>query len=388
MRQRAKHVLLAGLGLALGGAALAFFIRQLRGQWADVWACLRAAKAACLVLALGLIGALYWFRVVRWRLFLSPVKRVGWRSATGATCIGFMANNTLPVRAGELIRAYLLHQKEGVAFGHSLASVGLARVFDLIGLSVVLLVAWVLLSFQVSGGRHVSPEAGGAPEPVDSARQEGELNGADAGDRTRRARESGRPLMERIWRRGLLLVAAALAGTFVLIGVAVFPGPFLKAAELCTRILPGGWRGPANGFFRSITEAMGFLKHPGAVALAVGCSAGVWMAQGLSNYAVCLALGVRMGLAGALLAAVVVSVAVALPQAPGYLGTFHLAALLAAQSFGVSEGPAGAFALLLWAVNVVPITLVGLGFLWWEGLSLRRLTAASRRIRREAGTAG
>jgi hypothetical protein len=48
-----------------------------------------------------------------------------------------------------------------------------------------------------------------------------------------------------------------------------------------------------------------------------------------------------------------------------------------AQLFGVEAGTAGAFAIVLWAVHTVPITMVGLACVWYEGLSLRGLARAA-----------
>src|SRR5207253_4059535 len=57
-----------------------------------------------------------------------------------ATAIGFMANNLLPVRAGEFARAYVAQQHLPVRFSTALASVGVERVLDgllLVGLMML-----------------------------------------------------------------------------------------------------------------------------------------------------------------------------------------------------------------------------------------------------------
>ncbi len=381
-----KRKLLIAFGFALSGAALVFFIHRLRGHWTEVFECFRQADYRYLALGIAMLFVLYWFRVVRWRLFLRPIKRVSGLSATSATCIGFMANNTLPIRLGELIRPYLLHRKEGVGFAHALATVGLARVFDLIGLSVLLLITWALLPSHISGELPAGPgpEAGTAAVGISGGQPgtPGTQGAVAAGDTL--GHDDGR-LVGRVWRGGLVLVVLAAIFMAFLLGLAVFPAPFLKAGEVCTRFLPVAWRGSADNFLRSITEAMGFLKDWKGVALAVAYSVGLWLSQGLGTYALALALGLELGLGGSFLAVIAVSAAVALPQAPGYLGVFQLAAALAAESFQVGKADAGAFALLMWLVNIVPITLVGLGFLWYEGLSLRKLTAASQQMGEKTG---
>src|SRR5205085_268254 len=61
-----------------------------------------------------------------------------------ATAIGFMANNLLPVRAGEFARAYAASRQLPVRFSTALASVGVERMFD--GLMLVSLMAVALAS--------------------------------------------------------------------------------------------------------------------------------------------------------------------------------------------------------------------------------------------------
>jgi uncharacterized membrane protein YbhN (UPF0104 family) len=155
----------------------------------------------------------------------------------------------------------------------------------------------------------------------------------------------------------------------------------VRVGERCTLLLPGSWRAHAVHFLHSVAEAMGFLKSWRSVALALLCSAGVWLAQGLSTYALTRGLGMEIGLAGSFFVVIVTAVAVAAPQGPGYLGIFQVAVVKACEVFQAAPSESGALALLMWLVNIIPITLVGLGFLWYEGLSLRKLVSASRELR-------
>lgn len=62
---------------------------------------------ALLSLAIGVALTGYWVRAWRWRLILHPMKEVGVHDLFAATVIGFMANNVLPLRPGEVARAYV-----------------------------------------------------------------------------------------------------------------------------------------------------------------------------------------------------------------------------------------------------------------------------------------
>jgi len=106
---------------------------------------------------------------------------------------------------------------------------------------------------------------------------------------------------------------------------------------------------------------------------------------GLSTYTLSLAFGLPLGVTGGFFVTVCVALGVALPQAPGYVGVFHVAAKLGAEVFQAPEAGAFAFANMLWVVNVVPITLVGLAFLWYEGASLQALVHASRQAASQGG---
>ena len=369
MKRETKRRLVLAAGLLVSAVTLFYFLERLGGQWPEVVGTFRRANYLYLIPGIGFLAVLYTFRVVRWRLLVSPVKKVRAMSVASATCIGFMANCVLPARVGELIRPYVLSRKEqGVSFGHALATAaGLERMFDLIGLCALMLITWVLMAQYVADRM---PETTVAADPAAVVSTEGAPGGG----------QSAEDLAAKIWRRSVVFAFLAAVCAVVLVAVALFPRPFERLAEVFIRLLPAGWRAHASEFVHSVTGALSFLKSWKGVALAVVYSVGLWLAQGLSTYALAEGLGLKLGVAGSFFVVIAVAVAVALPQGPAYIGPFHVAAMIAAQSFAAREGEAGAFALLMWLVNVVPITLVGLGFMWYEGLSLGHLTFASQKM--------
>jgi len=370
MKLRLKKALLIGVGVVVTALSLCLFVPPLVRQWSQVVETFQRANYLCLIPAIGFLGVLYYFRVVRWQLFLRPIKRVRKLSVTSATCIGFMANCVLPFRVGEIVRPYVLHRKEGIGFAHALATAaGLERIFDLIGLSLLLIITWFMMGTYVPRGSQGARLA--APTEMS-----GELGGTATEQGTGEDVTAGH-----IWKRGMLFAAMAAAGCVGLVALVFFPAPLLRLGESCTRVLPASLRGMANRFMHAVVDAMGFIKSWKGALVAAAYSLGIWVAQGLSNYALARGLGVDIGLAGAFFVGIAVAVAVAPPQLPAFAGSFHLAATVAAMGFHAAGGEAMAFALLMWLVNVLPITLVGLGFLWREGLGLGQLAAASRSLK-------
>ena len=87
-----------------------------------------------------------WLRALRWRIMLAPIKRVSISQAYSSTMIGFMANNVLPLRFGEVVRAYSVGRAAGVSKSAAFATIVVERAFDL--LALLLFLALLLLRYR------------------------------------------------------------------------------------------------------------------------------------------------------------------------------------------------------------------------------------------------
>ena len=70
------------------------------------------------------------FRTIRWQLMMEHIKPISITSLYPVVIIGYMANNLLPFRIGEIVRTYYLNQREGVSQTSALASILVERVLD------------------------------------------------------------------------------------------------------------------------------------------------------------------------------------------------------------------------------------------------------------------
>ena len=77
-------------------------------------------------------------RAFRWHVLLRPVCDISTRDVFPVMIIGYAANNVLPFRAGELVRAWVLEQRYGVRKTAALATIAVERLFD--GLTMLLFV--------------------------------------------------------------------------------------------------------------------------------------------------------------------------------------------------------------------------------------------------------
>ena len=87
----------------------------------------------------------YVVRVYRWHLLVTPIKTVPISLLFPPMMIGLLGN-LLPMRAGEIFRAYLLNKKTNIPFTKCLATIMVERMFDVLMLNI--LFTWVLVFYS------------------------------------------------------------------------------------------------------------------------------------------------------------------------------------------------------------------------------------------------
>ena len=331
---KGKKTLTGYVGLIFGAAALSVFIYRLRGQWEGMYRAAVMINYGLMMPVLLILALMYALRILRLRLLLMPVARVSAGRITRALFIGLLANNIMPARAGELIRPYVLQRGGNVSYSRALAVAALDRIFDMAG---------ILILFFFAAGLFLFPDNGGSL-PV------------------------GLPNFIHRGSGLVLAVAGVTVATGALVFFLFFPQKFRRGAMKFAAVLPQRMQEPCFEFIESAAESASCLSRPRRAAVPLLYSTGAWFLQGVSTYVVALGSGIDVGPGGALLITLAVCFAIALPQAPGYLGTYHLAAAVTMESMGVPEAQAAAFAVVLWAINIFPITFLGAVLSVCEGI--------------------
>ena len=124
------RVVQTGLGLALGGALLWFAFARI--NIADLGRRLAQVQIAWLLLALACYWAALAIRSWRWRIILSPVSRLSFLQVYHGLVVGYAANNVLPARLGELVRADYLGRRHGISRLSIVGTIVVERLFDVI----------------------------------------------------------------------------------------------------------------------------------------------------------------------------------------------------------------------------------------------------------------
>lgn len=315
------------LKLLLGGLCAAVFL-YLAVKEVDVWAVQGAfaeVDVRYVFLAVAVSLATYWIRAWRWQFILRPVKEVRLPSLFAATVIGFMANNILPLRIGEVGKALVLSSGERISLSATLATIVVERAFD----GGVIATFGLLLFFL--------------------------------------------PLFP-VWvqHATFVLFLCCVSALLVLAGLA-FSKNHGFMETLRTRFANGRVSRQLAGWLAHFAAGAEVLRSPRAVAGVFILSVALWGAHVAVFHCASLALGLHLPLDAAVVVLVFTSIGVVLPSAPGYVGTFQYFSVLALTLFSISKELALSYAILAHVIQWAPVTLIGLIYAWMLGLKMNDL---------------
>ncbi len=297
---------------------------------------LRTARLLPFLAAVAIATATFPLRTIRWRYLLryegAPLP---FRPLWHATAIGFMANNLLPARAGELARAYAVRRLTGVRFTTALASIAVERVFD--GLTIV-----TLMLLAIAAG-------GFAPDTT----------------------IAGMGLTR------VATIAAVFFGSVFVVLLVIVRQPVRSRAvahRLIGAVLPARLAERGGTIFDGFVAGLDALQAPGRLAIVVGWSMVIWLVAAASFAVGFAAFGIRAPLSGALLLQTVISLGVTLPTSPGFFGLFEAATKVTLGLYGIVADSALSFAIGYHIATFIPITLLGFWSLWRTKMHFADLT--------------
>ncbi len=295
-----RTILRTVIGVAISGVAIAILARSVDlPRTVDV---LRTANPAWILLMLGTVFLDVAARGGRWHALLLPIKRLPYRRVLGYTYLGYLANNVLPARLGELVRSHALGEGEGISRPTVLGTVVVERIVD-----TVIVVGLAALAVVILG-------VGGT--------------------------------MSTAVLLGAVFVGVLVVGLFVAMLSHRLPGAerVTGAAERYPRVLE---------LARRLRAGLAVASKPATLARALVLSAAAWAASIATFIASGQAVGIELSVTQAALLCSGVALVTIVPSAPGYVGTFELTAVSIAAIFGAEPDAAFAMALLAHAMILV-----------------------------------
>jgi glycosyltransferase 2 family protein len=289
-----------------------------RVDWQEVEGILAGADWRLLMVAVLALTADMGVRITRWWLMLRTMEpALPFRSCIRPFLASLALNNTVPFRAGDVVRVFGFRRTLGAPTAHVAGTLVLERLLDLLVLLAILFICLLGVS--------------------------------DAFPRS-------------------FLLGAGLAGAAALLALGVltlFPLAITRGLQELVRRVFGErkWARAASRAVAQVTDSVGLLRHPGQAARLLGLTLLAWLLEGAVFASVISSLHIEAGWAAAGLSLGAGTLATLLPSSPGYVGTFDYFAALGLTAYGVTLVAATAFALLVHLVLWAPVTCVGLALL-------------------------
>lgn len=317
MRRRLRLI----FGLAISLISLYYVLRGL--DLRKLWEAYRGANYLYVVPAVLLLILINWVRAYRWRLLMYPDHNLPLKRLFSIVNIGYLFNNVLPAKVGEVVRGYLVGRLVPGGIGQAVSTLVVERLLDV--LTVVLLLL-VLIPFVA-----LPPWA---------------------------------------TRAGLIFGGISVGGMGVLLVLASFGQRGLDWVWRFVGRLP--WAGHAK-VRRILENLLGGLEVLTVGRLVPGIalwSVLIWFGYALFNYIMLVVFKMtHLPFAAAALVLCATGFSMVVPSTPGAVGVFEGAAILALSVYGVEQSQSFVYAFGLHALTNFALIALGLLGLRHESLS-------------------
>jgi uncharacterized protein (TIRG00374 family) len=331
------------IGIIISILCLYFVFRGI--DFTKVFEALQSVNYFYLLLAALVNLSTIWLRAERWKYLLAPIKTLHFKDLVPATMIGFMANNILPARAGEFIRAYMIGKKEQISKTASFATIVIERVFDMVIMLLFLVIVLIFVKF---------PQSMNSSNPdIDASLLSPSL----------------------MQKAGIVSAVFVIALLTFLVLLKEFPQKTTSIVQKILTPLPRSLTTKVLDLLHSFRLGLQVLTTGKHLVYLIFWSFSVWLASVLGGWCILWSFGLKFPFIAAMFIMVLVAFSVALPSSPGYIGPFHAAVLTGVLFFlpTLNRSTAASIAIVYHLTAIIPITLMGLFYLWKENMSLAEI---------------
>lgn len=302
--------------MAVAVSAVLLYLSFRGADWNQMLATLRNGSPSLLLIAGSMLLVSYFVRGLRWRVILSARTEIGPIRVFWASSIGYLFNNILPARAGEVVRSLVVARETRESRSYVFATALIERIVDVVALALVGVVA-ILLDVSMPP-----------------------------------------------W---LLLAAKGMAvagtvGVFVILlapRIAPVVGRVIRALPLPSRL-----RKTLIRLLEQFLLGMRALLHPRRAARFVALTTLIWVIDAAMAVQVATALQLSLAFPEALLLLAALGLASAAPSTPGYIGVYQFAAVTVLPAFGFTQADALAYIIAFQALSYVIICSTGALGVW------------------------
>lgn len=279
--------------------------------------------------AIGVSLLLMFLRTWRWQLELLPLQRVPLGRLWAVTAVAYSAINLLPARLGEVVRPWLLAQVTQVRISQAVGSLVVEKLMDSFSI-----LTYIFLGLVITA--ELPP-----------------------------------------WIRQGAVFPAAFTALFAAVVAITYARGEQFFARVVQPALPHRLAEASLRIVRAVLDGMKVLPDGRLLGTVFLASLMLWFLPILSSWVVIQGFGFDVPFSAALVVFIFIGFGTALPNAPGMIGTFQYACVLALGLFGIPEADALAFGFLLNALQLLTIVAQGVVGSLVLGVSLQELRRAT-----------
>ena len=296
----------------------------------ELWIYLKAVNLVWISLATLFIIFSIAVRSVRWKLILEPIESIRFHALFGSTMIGYFGNGVLPFRLGELLRAYSISSKKNIETSVAFGTVLLERTLDMLGLVGMILIFGWFYPFE-AGGRNIM----------------------------------------------ISIVIITIIGFGFILNLGRVQSHLFERVKLwpiSQKLLVNYILIIFNNLVNGLT-AIKTTRHVGKIILHTMF---LWVIYYYITYCVILATGIDLNWVDVGVILITTSLAIAIPAAPGGVGTHHAVSVYVLTSyFSVGRVESQVFAVMLHAVGFVPLIIIGFIYFLRSSVQIKDISQKS-----------
>jgi len=301
------------LGVLISVIGLYYAFRQIN-FW-ELWIIIKNVNFILVILAIVILLLSNVIRAWRWQILVKPIKDVSFEPAFSSIMIGYFGNSVLPFRMGEFLRAFVVADKTSLTASTAFGTIVIERILDFIGLSIVILLIMTVYPLTSVGGSIII---------------------------------------------GVIVLSLTAFIFFFLFGgfkssllVKIEKSSLLRIG-LLHKILP---------FIKNFLDGATTIRATNKLGIILLYTLIIWIMYYCSTYLATIAIGIELEWFGFGVLLISTTLAISIPAAPGYVGTYHAAAVyILTNLFDVGRSNAQAAAIILHAVGTIPIVIIGAGY--------------------------
>jgi uncharacterized protein (TIRG00374 family) len=272
-----------------------------------------------------LVIIMQWLRSYRWGVILQPMEKIDQFSLFSVTCVGFLAIAAIPARIGELARPYLISKKSSIKMSSALGTILIERVLDFFS---VLTIAVVVL-FHID---NVPP-----------------------------------------WMivSSILLFSLALVILCCILGLIWRREKSIKIINIILGKFPGKFAHKIDELIHHFIDGFQVITNIKLLLYLFFLSALIWLVDVLAIYMLLVAFGFNLPTIASFVVMIFLIAGIAIPAAPGYVGTWDLACVRALVDVcGLAKADALSFAVVYHFLSMAIVVVLGFIFLPFNKFSI------------------